>query len=256
MKKIMILLLALVLLAVPVAAQSNLILDDEGLLEAYDVDNLEKVYSEFAQIHGFTPAVVTTESFGGLSAEEFAGQCYDLQNYPEDGVLLLVSLSEGQWYILTNGECYHRISDWDAEAIGEELVPMLRDGTYYAAFLKFPELAAEVFNANEPVEDWIEPEYTPNFPAPKKSYGKTVAICMAVGMVIGLITVGIMASQMKSVRQQHGAADYVRPGSMKITHSRDIFLYSHVSKTARPKSNSSGGSHGGGGSRGGAGGRI
>lgn len=253
MKKILVLFLALLLLAVPVAAEGYFVMDDSGLMEDYDVDKLEQVYSEYPAMYGFTPALVTTDSFGGLSAEEYAGRYYDLQAYPEDGILLLVSLNEGEWYILTNGACYDRISNWDAEEIGEALLPMIRDGSYYAAFLKFPELAAEVFEANTPNDDGelVSPA------VPKKNYAKTVAICMAVGMGIGLLTVGIMASQMKSVRQQSGAADYVRPGSMHLTHSRDIFLYSRVTRSAKPKNNSSsGGSRSSGGGRGGAGGRI
>jgi len=257
MKKLFVLLLALVLLAVPVAAEGYHIMDDSGLLEAHDVEKLEEVYSQYITDVGFTPALVTTDNFGGLSAEEYAGQYYDLQEYPEDGILLLVSLEEGQWYILTNGECYNRISDADAAAIGEEIVPLIKDGSYYAAFLKFPQLAAEIYKANVPVE--YEPEedfYIPEPEAPKKNYGKTIFICMLVGMAIGGITVAIMAAQMKSVRQQSGASDYIRPGSMEVTHSRDIFLYSHVTRTAKPKNNSSGGGGGGGGSRGGAGGRL
>ena len=192
-----------------------------------------------------------------ISAEEFAGQYYDIQGYPEDGILLLVSAEEGQWYILTNGECYRRISDSDAAAIGEELVPMFKSGSFYAAFLKFPELAAEIFAANEPTqEDDNDMDVAPS--VPKKTYGKTIAICMGVGLLIGLVTVGIMASKMKSVRMQSGASDYVRPGSMQLTNSRDIFLYSHVTRTPKPKNNSSsgGGGRSGGGSRGGAGGRF
>jgi uncharacterized protein len=77
---------------------------------------------------------------------------------------------------------------------------------------------------------------------------------MAVGMVIGLITVGIMSFRMKTVRQQAGASDYMRPGSMRLHNSQDIFLYSHVSRTPKPKSTSSSG--GGGVSRGGSGGRL
>jgi len=150
MKKLLVLFLALLLLAVPVSASGNLVQDDGGLLPDHDVEKLEEIYGEYRYTHGFTPVLVTTDSFGGLSAEEFAGEFYDVMGYPEDGILLLVSLEEGQWYILTNGECYDRISDGEAEAIGEELVPMIQDGTYYAAFLKFPELAAEVFEANAP----------------------------------------------------------------------------------------------------------
>lgn len=257
MKRFIRIVLVLLLLAVPVSAAGNLVQDDSGLLTDTDVMKLEEAYSECASTYGFTPALVTTDSFGGLAADEFAGAYYDVMEYPQDGILLLVSLEEGEWYILTNGECYHRISDWDIDRMGEELVPLIQSGQYYAAFLRFPELAAEIYEANEPT--WVENgEYVDVAPAvPKKSYGKTIAICMLVGMLIGGIAVGIMASQMKSVRTQNAASDYIRAGSMQLTNSRDIFLYSHVSRTPRPKSTSSGGGHrGGGGSRGGGGGRL
>ena len=255
MKRVFVLLLILVLLAVPAAAEGYHITDDSGLLQDHDVAKLEEVYSQYPELYGFTPAVVTTDSFGGITAEDFAGQYYDIQAYPEDGILLLISLEEGQWYILTNGECYHRISDWDAQRIGEELIPLIQDGAYYAAFLRFPELAAEVFEANAPVyEDAENVETAPI--VEKKSYGKTIAISMAVGVVIGLIAVGIMCARMKTVRSQNHATDYIRPGSMRLTHSRDIFLYSHVSRRAKPRQNSSGGGSRSGGSRGGAGGRL
>ena len=259
MKRILIFLLVLLLLAVPVSAAESLVQDGEGILTDTDVVRLEEYYASFYETYGFAPAVATVGSFGGLTAEEFADRYYDVMGYPDDGILLMVSLGEGEWYILTSGECYDRISDWDAQEMGEELVELLRDGAYYAAFLKFPELAAEIYEANEP--SWMEDgDYVDVAPAiPKKNYPKTIAVSMGIGLLIGLIAVGIMASRMKTVKMQQGASDYIRPGSMRITNSRDIYLYSHVTRTAKPKSNSSsGGGHGGhsGGSRGGAGGRI
>lgn len=255
MKKMLVLLLFLVLLAVPVSAFGNLVCDDSGLLTDTDVQRLEDIYSTFPNDYGFTPALVTTDSFGGLSAGEFADRYYDMMEYPRDGILLLVSLEEGEWYILTSGACYDRISDRDAEAIGKELLPLIRGGEYYAAFLQFPELAAEVYEANAFQSEWAEPDYV-GIPQPaRKNYPKTIVLSMLAGLVIGLITVGIMASRMKTVRSQNTASDYVRSGSMQLTNQRDIFLYSHVSRRPKPKSNSSGGV-GGGGHRGGAGGRI
>ena len=64
-----------------------------------------------------------------------------------------------------------------------------------------------------------------------------------------LCTMG-MRAQLKSVRTQDSAVDYVRQGSMALTRSNDIFLYHTVTKTAKPKDSdsSSGGSdsdHGG-----------
>lgn len=255
MKKVFVILLALFLLTVSVSAQNYLVRDGEDLLTDQDATMLEELYQEYSNLHGFTPVLVTTDSFGGRTAEAFAGDFYDANGYPEDGILLLVSLQEGQWYILTNGACYDYISDYHAEMIGQELVEYIRAGEYYEGFALFPELA-EYYFAQSSVSQ-IGGADAPSGVAvvSKRNYGKTIAICMGVGLLIGLITVGIMASRMKTVRMQHNAADYVRPGSMTVTNRRDIYLYSHVRRTPRPKSNSSGGSRGGGG-RGGAGGRI
>lgn len=253
MKKLVVLFLALLLLAVPVSAQGYYIQDDSGLLEDYEWESLEELYAQYEQTHGFTPAVATTDSFGGLSAEDFAGACYDIQDYPEDGMLFLVSLEEGQWYIVTNGACQRRISDSQIDGLGEVLVDKIRDADYYGAFLKFPELAGELFLAGEYLDtpdisgDSVEEVQ----PVKTKNYGKTIAISMAVGVAIGLIAVGIMLLQMRNVRPKTDAQEYVRPGSMHLHYSRDIFLYSNVVRTPKPKSNSSSG-----GSRGGSGGKI
>ena len=44
---------------------------------------------------------------------------------------------------------------------------------------------------------------------------------------------GIMKSKLKSVSYQSGAADYVVPDSFKLNDSRDVYLYSTVTKTER-----------------------
>jgi len=130
MKKTLVLMLVLVLLAVPVMAAPNLVTDGEGLLTNAEAMELEQYYESFADTYGFTPILVTTDSFGGQSAESYAGSYYDANGYPFDGILYLVSLTEGEWYILTNGACHDRISDTGAEDMGEELVEYLRDGAY------------------------------------------------------------------------------------------------------------------------------
>lgn len=254
MKKLFLLLLV-VALVLPVGAAGNFVNDGEGLLTASEVSQLENLYSEYAADSGFTPILVTTDSFGGQYAQDYAADFYDSHGYPYDGILFLVSLTEGEWYILTNGACYDRISNRDVENMGEELVAYLRDGAFYEAFALFPVLTDLYFSEASAGSYGGADGPTAVYETGTKNYGKTIAISMGVGLLIGLVAVGIMASQMKTVRQQNAASDYVRAGSMQLTNQRDIFLYSHVSRTAKPKSNSSGGGHGGG-SRGGAGGRI
>ena len=83
-----------------------------------------------------------------------------------------------------------------------------------------------------------------------------IIIALIIGFVVALIATGIMRGKLKSVRAKYEAADYVRSGSMKVTESRENYLYRHVSRIPRPKDSgssthrsSSGRSHGGGGGK-------
>lgn len=71
--------------------------------------------------------------------------------------------------------------------------------------------------------------------APVATRDIIIAVCISVvvGIIIGFIGSGIMKSKLTSVRYQSGAADYVVPDSFKLNDSRDIYLYSTVTKTER-----------------------
>ena len=66
---------------------------------------------------------------------------------------------------------------------------------------------------------------------------QNVLIGLIVGLIIGAIAAsGILAgmiSKNKNVRFQYGASSYVRNNSFHIYSRRDIYLYRHVSKSAR-----------------------
>ena len=66
---------------------------------------------------------------------------------------------------------------------------------------------------------------------------QNVLIGLIVGLIIGAIVAsGILAgmiSKNKNVRFQYGASSYVRNNSFHIYSRRDIYLYRHVSKSAR-----------------------
>lgn len=71
--------------------------------------------------------------------------------------------------------------------------------------------------------------------APVATRDIIIAVCISVvvGIIIGFIGSGIMKSKLTSVRYQSGAADYIVPDSFKLNDSRDIYLYSTVTKTER-----------------------
>ena len=61
--------------------------------------------------------------------------------------------------------------------------------------------------------------------------------CIIFGIVVAFIVVGIMKAQLKSVRKQNNATNYVVSGSFRLTNQMDIFQYRNVVRRERPKSN-------------------
>lgn len=63
---------------------------------------------------------------------------------------------------------------------------------------------------------------------------KAVLIAVGVGFIPAIITVSVMKGQLKSVKFQPTASQYVRSGSFELTGKSDRYLYSTVRKTERP----------------------
>ena len=84
-------------------------------------------------------------------------------------------------------------------------------------------------------------------------WGKAILISLVIGFVIAIIVVLVMKGKLKSVRMKDNATDYTVPGSMNITDGHELYLYSTVVATPKPRNDSSSGSgsssHGGGGGR-------
>lgn len=138
MRNILSLLLA-VLLVVTVSAQAPSVVDKEGLLTQTEADTLENSFNQYHEEFAFTVAAATAESFGDLTAAQYARKCYTDYGYDNDGILLLVSQTEGQWYLYTSGICAEVISDSEAELVGSMLAEDLAAGRYYNAFKSFAE---------------------------------------------------------------------------------------------------------------------
>lgn len=78
------------------------------------------------------------------------------------------------------------------------------------------------------------------------------------GPAAAFFATGSMKKKLKSVAQKTQANDYVTPGSLQITQSRDFHLYTHLERREKAQSSSGGSSthtsssgttHGGGGGK-------
>ena len=166
---------------------------------------------------------------------------YNKYGYGEnrDGVLLLICMEERDWYIATHGYGITVFTDAGIQYIGDEIKPDLSDGNYYDAFSKYADLCDKfITKANED-----EPFDNNNLPREPLSV-IWIPISVVIGFIIALIVVGIMKSKLKSVRFQPAANSYLKKDSLKVTEKSDLFLYTTVTRTEKPKDNdsSSGGS--------------
>jgi uncharacterized protein len=161
-------------------------------------------------------------------------------------------MEDRDWWISTTGYGITAFTDAGIEYLSDRFVPYLSDGDYAGAFDTYAE-QCDTFISQATSGD---PYDTHNLPKEPFSFLPNLIFCFVIGLLIALIATAIMKGQLKSVRAQAGASDYVKHGSMNVTHRQDLFLYRDVRRTPKPKDSgsgthrsSSGRSHGGGGGK-------
>ena len=242
--------LLLSLAAVPALAASDhsTILDDSAnLLSSDERSSLEASMRDLSSACDCNVIFVTVNDLNGATfphngtTADYADEYYDTTcGKNTDGVLFLTVLKnpsgKREFYFSTSGKCIKRFSDNEREDVFDDMQFNHNPDThgYY-----------DMFNAV--VKD-LKQAITPHL----KWYMLPLAI--GIGLVLALIIMSSLRSKLKSVKMERGAANYVRPGSMNLTASRDTFLYNTVSRREKPKNNGSsthtssgGGTHGGGG---------
>ena len=254
MKKLIIMLLALLItlsFAVPAFAEAMPRLVDQAdlLTDAQEASLLSKLDS-ISNRQGMDVVVVTADTLDGKSPMAYADDFYDYNGYAEDGILLLVSMEDSDWWISTAGYGITAFTDAGIEYLGNRFVPSLSDGDYAGAFEIFADHCDEFITQAKTGD----PYDTHNLPKEPFDFLLNLAVSFVIGLVIAAVATAVMKGKLKSVRAQAGASGYVKTGSMNVTHRQDLFLYRDVNRTAKPKdssgssthTSSSGRSHGGG----------
>lgn len=234
-------------------ASSNHLVDEAGLLTDTEAANLEAKLSQISDRHNVDIVIVAVDSTDGKSPMDFADDYYDYNGYREDGILLLVSMDDSDWWVSTTGYGITAITDAGLDYMSDRFVPYLSDGEFVQAFEKFADLC-DKFITQAKTGD---PYDSHNLPKEPFSLVTNLLIALGIGLVAAWIVTGSMKAKLKTVRQQAKADDYMTPGSLHLTYSRDLFLYTHLDRREKPKSSSgssthtssSGTTHGGGGGK-------
>lgn len=250
------------------ADEYSRVLDYADVLSQEENNKLEAQFGEIANRQKVDIVICFTNSLDGKKTADYTETLYEKHNYGygenKDGIMLLVSFEEHDWYIATRGYAIQAFTDAGIQYIGNQIKGDLGDGNCYAAAEYFgqicDELISDAKNGNvygEPTGA-IDNEDT-GFVLPPPMW---ILISIGAGLIVALVVVGSMKRKLKTVNLQAAANSYLKSGSLNITESNDIFLYSNVTRTAKPKNNdnnngsgssthesSSGNTYGGGGGK-------
>lgn len=234
------------------------IVDNADLLTPDEEFELESMAQYLRNVYDMDVVILTEDSIGSQSPVSYAENFYDGNGYGVgargDGVLLLIVMDTRQWYISTCGAAMKAIPDREVDTLADSMLDYLSDGAYFYAFSAW-------MDALEPYFDDYRMEYGYDSGDGDMGIGlsaSTLGISAVVGLVVGGVVLLILRSMMNNKLPSHGARDYLKDNSANLKVQRDIFLYSRVQKTPKPKNNSSSGGRVGGGGRshGGGGGRF
>ena len=217
------------------AVAADCVYDDAELLSQQEEFDLQQKLSRIGEAYDVQIVVVTLESSDNRYIDYLVDDVYDQLNFGvgphHDGAMLLMCMDIRKYQIIGNGYVAEAIDNDNIEDICDAIVSDLSDGNYAEAFDEFADKCEYYLNG-----------YRNGFPF---RFGRNLLIALAVGAVAGLIVVLVLKGQLKSVRSQNRAHEYVKPGSMTLRISNDIFLYRHESRTKIETSSSSGSSGGG-----------
>lgn len=242
--------------SIPERRQLPRLVDDAELLDREEAERLLEKLDEISEQQQCDVAVVTVYGLDGKTPEAYADDFYDYNGYgmgtDKDGMLLLVDMESRKWWISTCGFGIVAVTDAGIDYISGKFLPDLSDGEYLDAFWTYASLCDQFLTQARDGKAYDSGHM------PKEGVSTLwIPGSLLIGLALALVATGCMRAQLKSVRRQAAASNYVRPGSRSLRVSRDIFLYRTVTRTERPKDNDMGGSsthtsssgqtHGGGG---------
>lgn len=189
--------------------------DNAHLLTSSQKQALSDKLNEISDKHNFDVVIVTVDSVGNKTPENYTIDYYK-GKYSENGIILLLAMEKRDYWIQPFGSGLKHFDDNDIMNIIDEVIPDISDGSYYTAFDNFADLCND--RLTFPVMRYI-------------------LISLVVGIILAIITVSRMKAKLTSVRMQNTANTYTKKDSMAVTNSRDFFLYKNVTRTYVPKNN-------------------
>ena len=219
----------------PVSTLKALVNDYADLLSDNEEEKLNRKLQKIKDKYGFDAVVVTTDSFNGMSARDYADDLYDYSQYGQDGILFLLNMSERSWYVSTKGKAIDYFTEYGIDEIFDDMADDLSAGKYYDAFVIYAD-RVDKYILNGEKGDIIDIDNT----KPKATFGVVNVMISAIfGAISSLITSLSLKGKMANTRRQTSARNYIVNNSFYVNGASDMLVNRHVTRTMRPRNNPS-----------------
>lgn len=249
MKKLLYIMIAVILLHASVSMQFSAVssyprlTDEADILTDAEETEIHKLLDEISLSRQVDVVICTVSSIGEYSAMEYADTLFEDRFYgmgdDRSCILLMISMEYSDWHITTTGYGVTAVTDVGIDYIEDEIVPMLSDGKFAAAFRKYASICdrfIEMARSGNPFD-------ADDLPKEPFSVMQNFIICLLIGIIAAWIMTGKKKAQLITVKKQTAAKNYTKEGSLKINESKDLFLYKTVTRSERSDNSGSSSTH-------------
>lgn len=244
MKKVISLLfvfLMCILLAVPCFASDFAnppIVDNAEYLNESQLEELSEKLEVIRQKYDFDVAIVTDYDMTTHDMTSSIMDIYEDRNYGagenNDGIILYICSSTREYRIAAHAYGETVFNENGIEYIEKKIEAHLKEDDYYLAMDTFITVTDELLAMAENGEPFNKKQYDIAYVL------IVIGVALLLPLIIAYLSMRSKLSKMKTAVANDFAANYIKPGSKTLDISRDIYLYSHITKTENPKNNTSG----------------
>ncbi|MDD6484482.1 MAG: TPM domain-containing protein [Clostridiales bacterium] len=248
MKKIILAITIIMMSAVTVVSakfENPPVSDNGGLLSQQQLAEISQSLEQLREEYGFDTAIYTEETLAGDDAQSRADDIFDYGGYGRDGILLYISVNPRKYHITTHGRGEAVFNENGLAYIEKMILPSLRENDSYTAMKLYAAHCGELLEMARQGNPFNKSQHSMQYII------AVLAAALLLPVLAAYLITAARLAKMKTANKQDYAANYMKPGSLKLENSQDLFLYSTVTKTPKPKSDSgshvssSGESHGG-----------
>ena len=232
------------------------VIDESDLITEAEEQALDAKLAAYEQAHGIRILVGTVKNTHGQVLGKVANAVVDrIESGGENGtIVLLLAPKERDFYISTDNKMRQRITDeYGIEYLADSFVPDLKDNEYGKAYTAFAATVDEMLT-------YYEKEGKPYIPLDPWAIVGILGTALLLAAVVHHAISSYLEEGMDTTAHASEADDYLSYSSVRITHSKDIYIRTSEARRAKyePKTSSSGShittsssdsSHGGGGGK-------